>query len=334
ELLPALRSEEVLIRRHDHGDAYPSTTYGIPGPDGQMLMLAHPSRRSVQLLMHDQVLVGTDGARVFPLVGNRTYKVHLSSRALQVVATRGGQRIREFAVMAGDSIVHAKCGVALLNASENDREVLVVSELGWGLAREAQLLPLVENDVKVSPNWITLKVLVNGRVEKGVRVMLCGPEPVDSRILPILADPRVRVASVEDNVSTFFPVVPGHHHVRLVSAVGNVSEVVTTLSVSEEPKQSVGINVDGWRLMRVRIEGMSEVLDFLGRGYISDAQAGSIKRDGKVELWGVGGRTAGVVPTTDIDLPNGLPIADVGESAGGLEADLHSEIAFVSVNAV
>lgn len=193
-----------------------------------------------------------------------------------------------------------------------------------------QLLPVVENEVDVGLSWIRVGLTFEGRVPADCRLQLAGPVPGDQPLMSHTGDPRIREQPLSEQRCTFYPAVPGRHSIRLKSTEGALSPVVAWITVDESPDQDFRINAGDFQRVTCTINGLGELLTFLGVRFLNDGQGGGIGQDGRLRLWSLGTEITEVT-SYETTLPRGIPVISQRLANGDIDANLSPNIAFVSV---
>jgi hypothetical protein len=301
---------------------------------GVLRVLARPEMSVASVELQGVALVGRGGRQaVFPLTDGRRYTLELPPEAFVITAYKGVNRIGEFAVTgAGEPIIASGGQAVVTRAQIKEDNLVAISKSGFGRLDAASLLPLVENRVSVTSDWCELEVLVQNAPSGEWSLQLSGPSPDGDPIAPLPYDVRVRSEPVRDGICRFFPVTPGVHHLRLVSKDGNPSAVVATARVYDAPRlQRVQVTLDGLCWSRCHINGMGEVMDFLGINYLSRGRSSSLGRLGDTSAWTSTDRVT-VIPLNSSAFPGGLPV-DLFRQGEVFEGGLAPDIAFVSIDA-
>lgn len=306
----------------------------VPDDQSMIALLAHPPGAAVQLRWESVRLTdASTGGDTFALGHGVTYTVQLPPDAVLVCAAYGSRRLSQFAVLTSEGPLLVTNGVAMVSATKvRGQVVTVVGEQGWAQIAGDELLPLIENVVQVGNKWATVEVYLEGDPRDVASVQLSGPSPDGKPLLPSLMDPRVRESSLKDGRCVFYPVVPGEHHVRLLSRDNKPSPVVSAFHVDTSPSQSIRLSIHGFARRQLRIAGFSELLNFLGTRFVNDGSGGGIGANGKLVIWDTGGDLE-VLPSFEVALPRGIPVSTVRTSSGDIEGELRSNIAFVVASA-
>jgi hypothetical protein len=187
--------------------------------------------------------------------------------------------------------------------------------------------------VAIDRDWLTLNVAVIGSVPVGSRLQLSGPSPDGEPILPLKSDPRVRDEAIDVGVARFYPTVPGWHHFRMVDAAGGVSQPLARIKLEADLNQTVTLDLQAVRHVPVRVSGLAEVLQFLGRKFVNTAYGRTVAEDGITWVWIQDAADEVRLNCIDLEVPSGIPIVIRSRTDKLWELELAPDISFVTVEA-